>query len=63
MSKPSRAAVLMAAAKIGCCPATAEKILTHGAAAARNRVHRERAPGVLEELGFALPSDPPPAAA
>lgn len=51
-----RATVLIAAAKIGCDPRVAEKICREGPEAARNRVHRERAPGVLAELGL-FPSE------
>jgi hypothetical protein len=59
-SKIDRATVLMAAAKIGCSPPVAEKILVHGASAARNRVHRERGQQVRIELG--LDTDTPTAA-
>lgn len=55
MSTPrtfDRATVLLAAAKIGCDPRTAEKILRDGPRAARNRVHRERASGALAEMGI-----------
>jgi hypothetical protein len=59
--RPSRATVLIVAAKIGCDPRVAEKIIVHGPDAARNRVHRERAPEVLAEMG--LPSEGGPRAA
>lgn len=51
-TKIDRATILMAAAKIGCCPSVAEKILLSGADAARNRVHRERGQQVRVELGL-----------
>lgn len=50
--RPSRATILILAAEIGCDPRVAEKIAIHGPEAARNRVHRERAPGALAKVGI-----------
>lgn len=51
----SREIVLMVAARIGCDPRTARKLLEHGVDGIRNVVHQERARAVLAELGIGKP--------